>query len=85
MDDVVEDDPEGMAACAYCRVFRRDLLSKYAEELDADKLLTGHNLDDEAETALMNFLEDDISQIAKHRSVAGTVRLVRRRTDGADA
>ncbi|MEF8829730.1 MAG: TIGR00269 family protein [Haloarcula sp.] len=66
MDDVVEDDPEGMAACAYCGVFRRDLLSKYAEELDADKLLTGHNLDDEAETALMNFLEGDISQIAKH-------------------
>ena len=66
MDDVVEKDPEGMAACAYCGVFRRDLLSKYAERLDADKLLTGHNLDDEAETALMNFLEGDVSQIAKH-------------------
>ena len=66
MDDVVEKDPENMAACAYCGVFRRDLLSKYAEELGADKLLTGHNLDDEAETALMNFLEGDVSQIAKH-------------------
>jgi uncharacterized protein (TIGR00269 family) len=66
MDDVVEDDPEGMAACAYCGVFRRDILSRYAEELGADKLLTGHNLDDEAETALMNFLEGDVDQIAKH-------------------
>jgi len=66
MDDVVESDPENMAACAYCGVFRRDLLSKYAEELGADKLLTGHNLDDEAQTALMNFLEGDVSQIAKH-------------------
>ncbi|NLV08470.1 TIGR00269 family protein [Halomicrobium mukohataei] len=66
MDEVVEDDPEGMAACAYCGVFRRDLLSKYADELDADKLLTGHNLDDEAETALMNFLEGDVTQIAQH-------------------
>lgn len=66
MDDVVEDDPEDMAACAYCGVFRRDLLSKYAEKLDADKLLTGHNLDDEAQTALMNFLEGDVAQIAKH-------------------
>ena len=66
MDDVVEDDPEGMAACAYCGVFRRDILSRYAEELGADKLLTGHNLDDEAETALMNFFEGDIDQIAKH-------------------
>ncbi len=66
MDEVVEDDPENMAACAYCGVFRRDVLSRYAEELGADKLLTGHNLDDEAQTALMNFLEGDVSQIAKH-------------------
>jgi len=66
MDDVVEDDPEGMAACAYCGVFRRDLLEEYADEFGADKLLTGHNLDDEAQTALMNFLEGDVAQIAKH-------------------
>jgi uncharacterized protein (TIGR00269 family) len=66
MDDVVEDDPENMAPCAYCGVFRRDLLETYAEELGADKLLTGHNLDDEAQTALMNFLEGDVRQVAKH-------------------
>ncbi|MEM4780114.1 MAG: TIGR00269 family protein [Halalkalicoccus sp.] len=66
MDEVVEDDPENMAACAYCGVFRRDALSRYAEKLGADKLLTGHNLDDEAQTALMNFLEGDVAQIAKH-------------------
>jgi len=75
MDDVVEDDPESMAACAYCGVFRRDVLSRYAEELGADKLLTGHNLDDEAETALMNFLEGDVRQMAKAlRGVAGSLR-----------
>ncbi|MCU4926252.1 TIGR00269 family protein [Halobacteria archaeon AArc-dxtr1] len=66
MDEVVEDDPENMAACAYCGVFRRDVLSRYAEKLDADLLLTGHNLDDEAQTALMNVLEGDVAQIAKH-------------------
>jgi uncharacterized protein (TIGR00269 family) len=66
MDDVVEKDPEDMAACAYCGVFRRDLLESYAEALDADKLLTGHNLDDEAQTALMNFFEGDLGQMAKH-------------------
>ncbi|GAB7019874.1 tRNA 2-thiolation protein NcsA [Halostagnicola bangensis] len=66
MDDVVEDDPENMAACAYCGVFRRDLLEEYAEKLGADLMLTGHNLDDEAQTAMMNFLEGDVAQIAKH-------------------
>jgi uncharacterized protein (TIGR00269 family) len=66
MDDVVESDPMNMAACAYCGVFRRDLLERYADEFGADKLLTGHNLDDEAQTALMNFLEGDLDQMAKH-------------------
>ncbi|PSP87852.1 TIGR00269 family protein [Halobacteriales archaeon QS_4_69_34] len=66
MDEVVEDDPEGMAPCAYCGVFRRDLLAGYAAEFDAGLLLTGHNLDDEAQTALMNLFEGDVAQIAKH-------------------
>ncbi|QSG04633.1 tRNA 2-thiolation protein NcsA [Halapricum desulfuricans] len=66
MDEVAEADPENMAPCAYCGVFRRDVLSRYAERFDADLMLTGHNLDDEAETALMNFLEGDIEQVAKH-------------------
>lgn len=66
MDNVVEDDPNNMAPCAYCGVFRRDLLEKYADEYDADLMLTGHNLDDEAETALMNVLEGDVEQMARH-------------------
>ena len=66
MDDVVEENPENMAPCAYCGVFRRDLLEGYADKYDADKLLTGHNLDDEAQTALMNIFEGDVKQIAKH-------------------
>ena len=65
MDDVVEEDPHDMAACAYCGVFRRDVLSRYAAGLGADKLVTGHNLDDEAETALMNFLEGDIRKLSQ--------------------
>lgn len=66
MDEVARDNPENMAACAYCGVFRRDALATYAQKLDADLLLTGHNLDDEAETALMNVLSGDVDQIAKH-------------------
>ena len=66
MDDVAAEDPLDMAPCAYCGVFRRDLLEQYAAEFGADKLLTGHNLDDEAQTALMNVFEGDVAQIAKH-------------------
>jgi uncharacterized protein (TIGR00269 family) len=66
MDQVAADDPLDMAPCAYCGVFRRDVLSAYAAEFEADLLLTGHNLDDEAETALMNVLEGDVAQMAQH-------------------
>ncbi|MFB6353802.1 MAG: TIGR00269 family protein [Halobacteriales archaeon] len=66
MDDVVESDPEDMAACAYCGVFRRDLLENFADEAGADLLLTGHNLDDEAQTAVMNLFAGDVDQMAKH-------------------
>ena len=66
MDDVAAEDPLDMAPCAYCGVFRRDILARHAEEYGADKLFTGHNLDDEAETALMNIFEGNVEQVAKH-------------------
>ena len=90
MDDVARQDPEGMAPCAYCGVFRRDLLSASADDLDADLLLTGHNLDDEAQTALMNLLSGDVSRMARHWEAslgplderAGTDEAAPRDTDG---
>ncbi|PNW27339.1 UNVERIFIED_CONTAM: TIGR00269 family protein [Euhalothece sp. KZN 001] len=66
MDDVAVEDPLSMAPCAYCGVFRRNLLDRAAAAVDADLILTGHNLDDEAETALMNIVEGNVDQVAKH-------------------
>ena len=66
MDAVADDDPTDMAPCAYCGVFRRDALSRYAGAYGADKLLTGHNLDDEAQTAMMNLLSGDVARMARH-------------------
>lgn len=66
MDAVAADASAEMAPCSYCGVFRRDVLSRYADRFDSDVLLTGHNLDDAAQTALMNFLSGDLGQMAKH-------------------
>ncbi len=52
-------------ACAYCGVFRKYLLNKTARELGATKLATGHNLDDETQTILLNFLQSDIERLAR--------------------
>lgn len=40
--------------CATCGTLRRSLINKKARELKADKLATGHNLDDEAQSIIMN-------------------------------
>lgn len=42
--------------CTFCGVFRRQALDRGAMLLDVNKIVTGHNADDIAETVLMNIL-----------------------------
>ena len=55
------------ASCTYCGVFRRTLLNKKAREIGANKLATGHNLDDDAQVVLMNVLNGDVERLARLR------------------
>lgn len=55
------------ASCTYCGVFRRTLLNATARRLGADKLATGHNLDDDAQTVLLNVLNGDTERLARLR------------------
>jgi uncharacterized protein (TIGR00269 family) len=52
-------------ACIPCGVFRRYLLNRTANDLRADKLATGHNLDDEIQSFLMSFARADTRRFAK--------------------
>ena len=52
-------------ACSYCGILRRKILNKAAKEIEADVLLTGHNLEDEAETILLNIIRGDIKRLAR--------------------
>ncbi|MBU2561447.1 MAG: adenine nucleotide alpha hydrolase family protein [Nanoarchaeota archaeon] len=48
---------ERIGNCTICGVVRRWILNRKARELGAAKLVTGHNLDDEAENIMMNLLK----------------------------
>jgi len=43
--------------CAICGVIKKWILNKEARKLKADKIATGHNLDDEVQTFLMNIFK----------------------------
>ncbi|MBS3128829.1 TIGR00269 family protein [Candidatus Woesearchaeota archaeon] len=53
--------------CTVCGIFRRTLLNRTAREIKATKLVTGHNLDDEAQTLLMNLLKGNM----RHNAALG--------------
>ncbi|MHA1828854.1 MAG: TIGR00269 family protein [Candidatus Heimdallarchaeaceae archaeon] len=63
-----------MRSCKICAILRRWLLNRKARELKATKLVTGHNLDDEVETILMNYFNGNINLLARMGPVTGVIR-----------
>jgi len=56
----VVKEKKNLSGCTVCGVIKKWILNKYAKKLKATKLATGHNLDDEAQTVLMNFLKGNL-------------------------
>ncbi|MDR2698395.1 MAG: TIGR00269 family protein [Candidatus Methanoplasma sp.] len=51
--------------CTYCGVFRRKLMNDQARSAGARYLATGHNLDDIAQSIMMNFVRGDVERLAR--------------------
>ncbi len=66
LDSIVHNRGETRrGACSYCGVLRRHAINEAAKELGVDVVATGHNLDDEAQTVLMNILRGDAMRIVR--------------------
>lgn len=58
-----------LTPCAYCGVLRRKALNIAARKVKADKIATGHTLDDEVQTILLNIFHGDVHRIAREKPV----------------
>lgn len=71
--DEIAKRKDRMRTCSYCGVFRRWILNKAAREMKLNKLAVGHNLDDAAQTILMNFLRNEPFRLARFGPKGGVV------------
>jgi len=62
------------STCSFCGVFRRHFLNKKARELGADKLATGHNLDDEVQSIAMNLFNNNLTTLARLGEIASSLK-----------
>lgn len=65
LDEIMKEDPGARHACTYCGVFRRWILNRVAKEEGSTKIATGHNLDDETQSILMNYLEGNMNNLIR--------------------
>lgn len=54
-----------LSPCSYCGVFRRRLLNDISMDLEIDYLVTGLNLDDTAQSIIMNFARGDVERLGR--------------------
>jgi uncharacterized protein (TIGR00269 family) len=70
---ILKENPKLGGTCAFCGTMRRHIMNKYAKKLKADKLITGHNLDDETQSFVMNAFNNDFSRLIRTGARAGII------------
>jgi len=60
-------------SCTLCGVLKRYLLNKYTRKLKATKLVTGHNMDDVAQSIMMNFLRNQLEMSSRLGPITGII------------
>ncbi len=63
-----------LSNCAICGVIKKWILNKKTREMGFNKIVTGHNLDDEAETVIMNILRGDLTLGINSGPITGSIK-----------
>lgn len=64
LDDIVRKDPVSIP-CSHCGPMRRQVMNTVAAGVNADYILLGINLDDYAQSALMNVIRGDVDRMRR--------------------
>jgi len=64
---------DNLSSCAFCGVLRRKAINYAARLVDANKVATGHTLDDEVQTILLNIFNGDTSRLITGRPVSDAI------------
>jgi uncharacterized protein (TIGR00269 family) len=70
--DRIAKEKRDLATCGYCGVLRRAAMNRAARGWGATHLATGLNLDDTAQSIMMNFMRGDVERLARlgpHRRI----------------
>jgi uncharacterized protein (TIGR00269 family) len=63
--DSLKEKDISLKSCATCGILKRYILNKKTKGLKATKIATGHNLDDEAQSIIMNLFKNNVSLLAR--------------------
>lgn len=72
LDEMVEKSKQAglnVSACTFCGGFRRKIINEIARDVNADLVATGHNLDDEAQTIMINLIRGDLIRLIRFGDV----------------
>lgn len=70
---LILSNPKLGGTCSFCGTLRRNIMNKYSKKLKMDKLVTGHNLDDEVQSFVMNVFNNDFDRLKRMNATSGII------------
>ncbi|MBU0665793.1 MAG: TIGR00269 family protein [Nanoarchaeota archaeon] len=72
IQDKLKEKGHNNSSCMICGILKRYLLNKYAKKKKFNAVVTGHNLDDEAQAFMMNIFRNDTKLAKSQGPISGS-------------